>query len=257
MTQHSTTNTSDREPKWVSYTSVADFWGDSRSSQLSFRKKSRIEVDANQTSQIGWLWGKSGDKTGWFPEWAAEKRLSSRSSHHRHKHRDRISPKLEKITEDGLDRRSSSKKSNRNKSSNDLRNLSSKGGRNKSTKGNIDTAEARRKARMSRRHSTGAGLALEENSKTNQTNAEWKVLDDSNGKSANNQSSKSSHRSNHMTDFHKNVSSRSSRSISGASTASLNSSFSSLNDSFGPESEEKPEKKQLFGKFRRRGSQIL
>ena len=238
MTQHPNAKTSDKEPRWVTYTATADFWGDARSSQLSFRKKSRIEVDANQSSsQVGWLWGTSGERTGWFPEWAAEERISSRSSHHR-KNRDRISPMLEKISEDGK----KSKLGKSKKSSSDLRSSSKKG-----------TKSPKSKVRMSRRHSsTGAeDLGI---SNHNQKNTKWETQ--GNDSYRNERNSNSSHAESRMADFNKSFSSRSARSISTRSVSSLsNSNEGSLNDSFNSLTLEKPVKKEQFlEKFRRRAS---
>lgn len=95
----------DSQARWVTCIAKADFWGDSRSTQLSFRKNARLEVDLRQYSQNGWRWGKIGNRVGWFPDWAAEpmvsqsKKLRTSSSHHRGlgRSRDRISPMLEKI----------------------------------------------------------------------------------------------------------------------------------------------------------------
>jgi hypothetical protein len=244
MTQHPNTNSSDNEPRWVTYTATADFWGDSRSSQLSFRKKSKIEVDANQSSsQVGWLWGTTGDRTGWFPEWAAEERLSSRSSHHR-KNRDRIAPMLEKISEDGK----KSQRSKSKKSSNDLRSASKKG-----------MTSSKSKVRMGRRHSTTGAedLAIS----NHQKNAKWETLgNDSNGTTTssyrNERVSNSSHAESRMADFNKSFSSRSARSMSTKSvSSSSNSNEGSLNDSFNSLTLEKPVKKQQFlEKLRRRAS---
>lgn len=95
----------DSQARWVTCIAKADFWGDSRSTQLSFRKNARLEVDLRQYSQNGWRWGKIGNRVGWFPDWAAEpmvshsKKLRTSSSHQRGlgRSRDRISPMLEKI----------------------------------------------------------------------------------------------------------------------------------------------------------------
>jgi hypothetical protein len=107
-------NTSDSNPRWVPCIARADFWGDARSSQLSFRKNARLEVDLCISPQNGWRWGKSGDRNGWFPEWAAvpivprsptpvseEQPPSSSCHNHRGlgRSKDRIVPLFERVSE--------------------------------------------------------------------------------------------------------------------------------------------------------------
>lgn len=93
-----TLNKTSSNSLWVSYTAAADFWGDSRSSQLSIRKNTRFLVDIRQHGQPGWLWGTTGDKTGWVPEWAAEPALDEQRRKTR-RSRDRINPMLDRISE--------------------------------------------------------------------------------------------------------------------------------------------------------------
>jgi len=277
MSQSSSNNASDNKPRWVAYTATADFWGDSRSSQISFRKNARVDVDANRY-QNGWKWGKSGDRTGWFPEWAAEEKSLSRSSHQRSsgRSRDRITPMMEKISEkkpgDSVDRR----------------NKSSKSIRNKSTKSNATEVSKRapRKPRYSRRHSTGGpeGLTWREKltsmaanrspQKDPECEEESIIVLESDGKNTSyrkERSYKSAEAANRMAEItgitgissmrksysmHNSFSSRSTRSISAGSFGSLGSheSTNTGNATFGSPLQQKPVKKQLFGKFRRRGS---
>ncbi len=89
------TNSNDTS-SWVAYTAAADFWGDSMHSQLSIRKNTRFLVDIRQHGQPGWLWGTTGDKTGWVPEWAAEVALDEKR---KRRSRDRINPMLNRISE--------------------------------------------------------------------------------------------------------------------------------------------------------------
>lgn len=106
-------NTSDSNPRWVPCLARADFWGDARVSQLSFRKNARLEVDLCLSPQNGWRWGKSGDRAGWYPEWAAVP-IAPRSpspvpeeqppsSCHNHsglgRSKDRIAPLIEHVSE--------------------------------------------------------------------------------------------------------------------------------------------------------------
>ena len=89
------TNSNDTS-SWVAYTAAADFWGDSTHSQLSIRKNTRFLVDIRQHGQPGWLWGTTGDKTGWVPEWAAEVALDEKR---KRRSRDRINPMLNRISQ--------------------------------------------------------------------------------------------------------------------------------------------------------------
>ncbi len=92
---------------WVSYKAAADFWGDSQHSQLSIRKNTRFLVDIRQHGQPGWLWGTTGDKTGWVPEWAAEvdekPQKQQQSLRRQRRSRDRINPMLDRISEKNHD----------------------------------------------------------------------------------------------------------------------------------------------------------
>lgn len=291
MSQYqSSNNASDRKPRWVAYTATADFWGDSRASQISFRKNARVDVDVHQYPQNGWRWGKSGDRTGWFPEWAAEENSLSRSSHQRNsgRSRDRITPMMEKISEkkpgDGVDRR--------NKSTKSIRNKSTKSNKSSAT----DCSKSPRQPRFSRRHSTGGPEGLlswrEKLSsmtavRSTQKGPEWDgselpqvvnedgsiAVIESDGKNTsyrNERSYKSAEAVNRMAEItgitgirmpksysmHNSFSSRSTRSISTGSFGSTgsNGSTNTGNATFGSPLQQKPVKKQLFGKFRRRGS---
>lgn len=88
---------------WVSYTAAADFWGCSQASQLSIRKNTRFLVDIRQHGQPGWLWGTTGDKTGWVPEWAAEVNDQPQKQRKQRRSRDRINPMLDRISEKNHD----------------------------------------------------------------------------------------------------------------------------------------------------------
>lgn len=89
MTNHSDIShgTSGRSSRWISCIAKADFVGDARCTQLSFRKNDRLEIDLRLPPQNGWRWGRTNISKGWFPEWAAEP-LSSRTttslSEHQH-----------------------------------------------------------------------------------------------------------------------------------------------------------------------------
>eukprot|EP00531_Pseudo-nitzschia_arenysensis_P005132 CAMPEP_0116132974 /NCGR_PEP_ID=MMETSP0329-20121206/9850_1 /TAXON_ID=697910 /ORGANISM="Pseudo-nitzschia arenysensis, Strain B593" /LENGTH=260 /DNA_ID=CAMNT_0003627557 /DNA_START=121 /DNA_END=903 /DNA_ORIENTATION=- len=102
-----TLDNSNHSSVWVSYTAAADFWGDSQHSQLSIRKNTRFLVDIRQHGQPGWLWGTTGDKTGWVPEWAAEVDEKPQQQHkqlrRQRRSRDRINPMLDRITEKNHD----------------------------------------------------------------------------------------------------------------------------------------------------------
>lgn len=90
---------------WIPFIAKADFWGDSRASQLSFRRDAHLLVDRNLNPQNGWRWGKIGQRMGWFPEWAAEPTKSQTVSPRRRRtsigrSKDRIVPMMEKISEE-------------------------------------------------------------------------------------------------------------------------------------------------------------
>lgn len=75
MTNHSNSNrlgTSNKGSRWISCIAKADFVGDARCTQLSFRKNDRLEIDLRLPPQNGWRWGRTSVGKGWFPEWAAE-----------------------------------------------------------------------------------------------------------------------------------------------------------------------------------------
>lgn len=96
------------DSNWVTFVAKADFWGDSRASQLSFRREARIKVDRNLNPNNGWKWGKIGQRTGWFPEWAAEPIKSELSPRRRRnsicRPKDRIAPMMSKISEHAKER---------------------------------------------------------------------------------------------------------------------------------------------------------
>lgn len=95
---------------WVPFIAKADFWGDSRASQLSFRREAHMMVDRNLNPNNGWRWGKIGQRMGWFPEWAAEPMKSSRDVSPRRRRssigrsKDRIVPMMSKISEQAKER---------------------------------------------------------------------------------------------------------------------------------------------------------
>jgi len=102
--------------RWVSCIAKADFWGDSRASQLSFRRNACLYVDLGMNPQNGWRWGEIGARKGWFPDWAVEpiasrddrSQLSPNSGRSRNRRgsigrsRDRIAPMLERISDHKL-----------------------------------------------------------------------------------------------------------------------------------------------------------